>query len=41
MITRRDLFVALIAIVGTAGAFAIADQGPVMGPVFSIGIQFQ
>jgi len=31
MITSRDLFVALIAIAGTAGAFAIADQGPVMG----------
>ena len=31
MITRRDMLVALIAILGTAGAFAIADQGPVMG----------
>jgi XRE family transcriptional regulator, regulator of sulfur utilization len=31
MITRRDMFVALIAIAGTAGAFAIADQTPVMG----------
>jgi quercetin dioxygenase-like cupin family protein len=31
MITRRDIFVALIAIAGTAGAFALADQAPVMG----------
>jgi quercetin dioxygenase-like cupin family protein len=31
MITRRDIFVALIAIAGTAGAFALADQTPVMG----------
>jgi quercetin dioxygenase-like cupin family protein len=31
MITRRDIFVALIAIAGTAGAFAIAGQAPVMG----------
>jgi XRE family transcriptional regulator, regulator of sulfur utilization len=31
MITRRDVFVALIAAFTTAGAFAIADQGPVMG----------
>jgi quercetin dioxygenase-like cupin family protein len=31
MITRRDLFVALTAIVATAGAFALADQVPVMG----------
>ncbi len=31
MITRRDLFVALIAIACTAGAFAIANQAPVMG----------
>ena len=31
MVTRRDLLVAAIAILGTAGAFAIADQGPVMG----------
>lgn len=31
MITRRDLFVALIAVVATAGAFALADQKPVMG----------
>lgn len=31
MITRRDIFVALIAIAGTAGVFAIAEQGPVMG----------
>lgn len=31
MITRRDIFVALIAIAGTAGMFAIAEQGPVMG----------
>jgi quercetin dioxygenase-like cupin family protein len=31
MITRRDLFVELIAMAGTAGAFAIADQTPIMG----------
>lgn len=31
MITRRDIFVALIAIAGTAGVFALADQTPVMG----------
>jgi XRE family transcriptional regulator, regulator of sulfur utilization len=31
MITRRDLFVALIAVMGTTGAFAIADNAPVMG----------
>jgi len=31
MITRRDIFVALIAIVGTAGVFVLADQTPVMG----------
>src|ERR1017187_1898225 len=31
MITRRDLFVALIAAAATAGAFALADQRPVMG----------
>ena len=31
MITRRDLLVALIAIAGTAGAFALANQSPVMG----------
>jgi quercetin dioxygenase-like cupin family protein len=31
MITRRDLFVALIAVAATTGAFAVADQGPVMG----------
>jgi quercetin dioxygenase-like cupin family protein len=31
MITRRDLFVALIAVAATAGAFAVADQKPVMG----------
>jgi quercetin dioxygenase-like cupin family protein len=35
MITRRDLFVSLftavVAIATTAGAFAIAEQGPVMG----------
>ena len=31
MITRRDLFVAVIAIAGTAGAFAVADQTPIMG----------
>ena len=31
MITRRDLFVALIAATLTASAFAIADQGPVLG----------
>ena len=31
MITRRDLLVALIAIAGTAGVYALADQTPVMG----------
>lgn len=31
MITRRDLLVALIAIACTAGAFALANQTPVMG----------
>jgi quercetin dioxygenase-like cupin family protein len=31
VITRRDLLVALIAIVCTAGAFALANQTPVMG----------
>jgi quercetin dioxygenase-like cupin family protein len=31
MITRRDLFVALFAAAATAGAFALADQRPVMG----------
>jgi len=31
MITRRDLLVALIAIAGTAVAFALAGQAPVMG----------
>src|ERR1039458_441229 len=31
MITRRDLFVALFAAAATAGAFALADQKPVMG----------
>jgi quercetin dioxygenase-like cupin family protein len=31
MVTRRDLCVAFIAILGTAGVFAIADPGPVMG----------
>jgi quercetin dioxygenase-like cupin family protein len=31
MITRRDILIALIAIFATAGAFAIADQGPVIG----------
>jgi quercetin dioxygenase-like cupin family protein len=31
MITRRDLLVALIAIVGTAGVFALADHAPAMG----------
>lgn len=31
MITRRDLFVALIAAAATAGAFALADQPSVMG----------
>jgi len=31
MITRRDLLVALIAIACTAGAFALANQAPVMG----------
>lgn len=30
-ITRRDMFVALIAVFATAGVFAIADQSPVMG----------
>ena len=30
-VTRRDLVVAFIASIGTAGAFAVADQGPVMG----------
>jgi XRE family transcriptional regulator, regulator of sulfur utilization len=31
MITRRDLFIALIAVLGTAGAFAVANQAPVTG----------
>lgn len=31
MITRRDLFIALVAIAGTAGAIALANQTPVMG----------
>jgi quercetin dioxygenase-like cupin family protein len=31
MTTRRDILVALIAGLGTAGAFAIADELPVMG----------
>ena len=31
MISRRDLWVALIAATITAGAFAAADQSPVMG----------
>jgi quercetin dioxygenase-like cupin family protein len=31
VITRRDLFVALFAIAGTAGVMALADQAPVMG----------
>jgi quercetin dioxygenase-like cupin family protein len=31
MSTRRDLFVALIAAAATAGAFALANQAPVMG----------
>lgn len=31
MITRRDMVVALIAAALTAGAFAVADQTPVMG----------
>ena len=31
MITRRDLFVAFAAAAATAGAFALADQRPVMG----------
>ena len=31
MITRRDLLVALIAVAGTAAAFALAVQAPVMG----------
>lgn len=30
-ITRRDLCVAFIAVLATAGAFAVADQKPVMG----------
>jgi len=33
MITRRDLLVALIAVACTIGAFALADQAPVMGSV--------
>ena len=31
MITRRDLCVALIAVMATAGGFAVAGQSPVMG----------
>jgi quercetin dioxygenase-like cupin family protein len=31
MVTRRDLFVALIAVMATAGVFAVADPKPVMG----------
>ncbi|MGD0096897.1 MAG: cupin domain-containing protein [Terracidiphilus sp.] len=31
VITRRDLFIALVAIAGTAGAIALANQTPVMG----------
>ena len=31
MLTRRDVFVALTAVALTAGGFAIADKGPVMG----------
>ncbi|MFZ0747078.1 MAG: cupin domain-containing protein [Terracidiphilus sp.] len=31
MITRRDLFVALITVLATAGGFAVAGQKPVMG----------
>jgi quercetin dioxygenase-like cupin family protein len=31
MITRRVMYVALIAVLGTAGMFAVADQGPAMG----------
>jgi quercetin dioxygenase-like cupin family protein len=31
MLTRRDLFVALVSMAATAGAFALADQTPVMG----------
>jgi quercetin dioxygenase-like cupin family protein len=31
MITRRDLVVALIAVAGTASAFAVADQLPLLG----------
>ncbi len=31
MITRRDILVALITAAVTAGAFALADQSPVMG----------
>jgi len=30
MITRRDAFVALMAITGTAGVFALADRGQVL-----------
>jgi hypothetical protein len=31
MVTRRDVFIALTAVVLTAGGLAIADKGPVMG----------
>ena len=31
MVTRRDMLVALAAVAVTAGAFALADQAPVMG----------
>ena len=31
MITRRDLIVALIAVVSTVGAFAAADELPLIG----------
>jgi quercetin dioxygenase-like cupin family protein len=31
VITRRDLLVALIAVAGTVGAFALVGQAPVMG----------
>ena len=31
MVTRRDVFVALAAVALTAGVFALADKGPVMG----------
>lgn len=31
MVTRRDMLVAVFAILGTAGVFAIAEQGATMG----------